>query len=64
MLRRYWWLKKGTISGKYHAIHRYAKANNKCMKTYNKNKVYSYIQYLDGNDLYWWEISQKLSVMV
>ena len=29
---------KGIRSGKCHAIHRYAKANNKYMKEYDKNK--------------------------
>ena len=28
-----------------HSIYRYAKANNKCMKDYDKNKETSYIQY-------------------
>ena len=34
-----------------HAIHRYAKASNKHMKNYDKNKELSYIPYLDGNNL-------------
>ena len=29
---------KGIRRGTCHTIHRYAKANNKCMKDYNKNK--------------------------
>ena len=35
-----------------HAIHRHAKANNKYIKNYDKNKESSYIQYLDASDFY------------
>ena len=35
-----------------HAIHRHAKANNKCMENYDQSRKSSYIQYLDANDLY------------
>ena len=55
-------LEKGMRGGICHAIHRYAKANNKYMKNYDKNKHSSYIQYLDANNLYGWAMSQKLSV--
>ena len=45
-----------------HAIHRYAKTNNKYMKDYDENKASSYIQYLGANNLYGWAMGQKLPV--
>ena len=55
-------VEKGIRGGICHAIHWYARANNKYMKNYDKNKESSYIQYLDGNNLYGWVMSQKLPV--
>ena len=56
-------VEEGIRGGICHAIHRHAKANNKYMKNYDKNKESSYIQYLDANNLYGWTaMSQKLPV--
>ena len=54
-------VEKEIRGGICHAIHRYAKANNKCMKNYKKIKK-SYVQYLDANNLHGWGMSQKLTV--
>ena len=53
-------VEKGIRGRMSQAIHRYAKANNKYMKNYNKNIKSSYLIYLDANNLYGWVISQKL----
>ena len=53
-------VEEGIRGGICHSIHKYAKANNKYMK--DKNKESSHIQYLDANNLYGWEMSQKLPV--
>ena len=45
-------IEKGIRVGMCQATHRYAKANNKYMKYYNKNIHSSYIEYLDANILY------------
>ena len=45
-------VEKGIRRGICHSIYRYAKANNKYMKDYDKNKELSYFQYWDVNNLY------------
>ena len=60
----YWWLKKGARGGIYYVIYRYAKANNKYMKNYDKKIESSYHMYLDTKNLYGWTMSQKLPINV
>ena len=44
-------IEKGIRGGICHAIHRYAKGNNKYMKNYDKNIISSYLEYLNANNL-------------
>ena len=53
---------EGIKGGICHAVHPYAKANNKYMKNYDENKESSYIQYLDANNLYGPAMSEKLPI--
>ena len=53
-------VEQGIKGGIYHAIHRYAKINNKYMKNYDKNKESSFLEYLDVNNLYGWTMPQSL----
>ena len=43
---------KGIMGAMCQAICRYAKANNKYMNNYDKDKESSYSEYLDANNLY------------
>ena len=50
-------VQKGIQGGTCHSIYRYAKANNKYMEDFDKNKKSSYIHYWDVSVLYGWSIS-------
>ena len=53
-------VEKSIRGGKCHSIYRYAKANNKYKKDYDKKKESSYLQYWDVNNLCGSVMSQKL----
>ena len=55
-------VEEGIRGGICHAIQRYAHANNKYMKDYDRKKKSSYIQYLDANNLYGKAMTEKLPV--
>ena len=53
-------VEKGIREGICHSINRYAKANHKYIKDYDKNKESSYLKYWDVNNLFGWALSKKL----
>ena len=53
---------KGFRGGICSTIYRYAQANSKYMKDWNKSKESSYLQYWDVNSLYGWAMSQKIPI--
>ena len=55
-------VEEGIRIGMRHAVHRYAKANNKYMENYDEKEEYSFLEYLDANHLYEWAMEQNLPV--
>ena len=55
-------IEEGIRGGMCESTHRYAKANNRYIKNYDKKIESSYLTYLDANNLYEWAMSQKLPV--
>ena len=54
-------VERGIRGGITQSVHRWAKASNPCMGSeYNPSKSTRYLQYLDANNLYGWEMSQPL----
>ena len=53
---------EGIRGGMCHSIYQNAKAKNKYIKDYDRNKKSSYLQYWDVNNLYGWAMSQKFLV--
>ena len=53
---------EGTRGAMCQAAYRYAKANNKYMKNYDRNIESSFLEYADANNLYGWTMLQMLPV--
>ena len=53
---------KGIRGEMWNAVYRNATANNKYMQKYDENIESPFLQYLDGNNQYWWTMSEKFPV--
>ena len=56
-------VEKRIRGGTCHSNYEYAKANNKYLKNFDKNKESSYIELWHLSNLYGWTLSQKVSVI-
>ena len=54
-------IENGIRGGVSMILNRYGKANNKYMKEYEPSEESKYITYLDGDNLYGWGMSKKLT---
>ena len=57
-------VEKGIRGGICHSIHKYAKANNKYIKNYDKDMESSDLEYLDANNLYGWAMLRNFLQIV
>jgi hypothetical protein len=57
-------MENSICGGIFIVSHRYARADNQYLKSvdYDSSQPYSYVMHLNANNLYGWEMSQKLSV--
>ena len=53
-------IEEGVRGGICHAIHQYAKDNNKYLKDYDKKKESSYLKYWNVNNFYGWTMPQVI----
>ena len=54
-------IEEGIRGRMWQSTHRYAKANSKYMKDYDKKIESSYLTYLDANNLYGWDNVSKIT---
>ena len=55
-------VEQGIRVGICHAIHRYFEVNNKYIKNHDKSEEFSFLEYLDANNVYSWEYMSHMSI--